>query len=410
MKIWIKLLVGSLLGAVLGFLLPHESETVITAMTWLEQLALHIGRYAAVPMLFFSLVIAIYELRQDREFWPLIGRSFLLMLVGTAFIIVMGIIVTLLFTPARIPIPVEGQFETVSLYLSDMVLGLFPSNIFSALVNDGVYLLPAWFLAFFLAMGLGVDRNYSKPVLSIGDSLSRIFYHIAAFFSEILMLAIIMLAAYWAVRYHAALDAEVFGDLMLLLGIFGVILAFGIFPLFLLFLQPKINPWVTLYGSLGTALAGFFSGDINFTLPVMYRHVKENAGVRRRSNAVTISLFSIFGRAGSAMVAAVSFIVILKSYSDLGIPRTDVLAIGLRAFCISFLLAGHPGSGAFTALAVLSMGYGRGFEAGYLILRPIAFYLVAVGTFLDVMFCSFASYALGKWSGFQEDKDMRHFI
>jgi hypothetical protein len=26
------------------------------------------------------------------------------------------------------------------------------------------------------------------------------------------------------------------------------------------------------------------------------------------------------------------------------------------------------------------------------------------------MFCSFASYAVGKWSGYQEDKDMRHFI
>jgi Na+/H+-dicarboxylate symporter len=89
---------------------------------------------------------------------------------------------------------------------------------------------------------------------------------------------------------------------------------------------------------------------------------------------------------------------------------SDVLTIGIRAFLISFLLAGHPGSGAYTALAILGLGYGRGFEAGYLILKPMAFYLVAVGTFLDVMFCSFASYAVGKWGGYQEDKDMRHFI
>ncbi|MDR2663490.1 MAG: cation:dicarboxylase symporter family transporter [Treponema sp.] len=409
MKIWIKLLIGSILGIVLGFLLPYENQSVLSAMAWLEQMALHIGRYTAIPLLFFSLLIAVYELRQDREFWPLIGRTFLVMLIGALFIIPAGIIVTLLFPPARIPILIEEQFEAVSLHIPDMALSLFPSNLFSALLND-LYLLPAWFLAFFIAMGLGLDRNYSKPVLALGDSLSRIFYHIASFFSEILALMIIVLAAYWAIRYHGVLRADVFRDLILLLGIFGLILGFGIFPLFLFILQPKNNPWVTLYGLLGPAFAGFFSGDINFTLPVMYRHVKENLGVRRRSNAVTVSLFAIFGRAGSAMVAAVSFIVIIKSYSSLGISMPDVCIIGLRAFLISFLLAGHPGSGAFTALAVLGMSYGRGFEAGYLILKPLAFYLIAVGAFLDVTFCSFASYVAGKWSGFQEDKDIRHFI
>jgi hypothetical protein len=86
------------------------------------------------------------------------------------------------------------------------------------------------------------------------------------------------------------------------------------------------------------------------------------------------------------------------------------MAIGFQAFIISFALAGHPGNGAFTALAVLGMSYGKGFGAGYLILKPLAFDLAAVGTCLDGMVCSFASYAVGKWSGFQEDKDMRHFI
>ena len=410
MKIWIKLLIGSVLGIVLGFLLPYENQKVISVMIWLEQLALNIGRYAAVPMVFFSLIIAIYELRQDREFWPLLARSFLLMIGGAVFIISSGIIITLLFSPARIPILIEEQFETVSLNITEMILGIFPPNLFTALISESLYLLPVWFLAFFLAMGLGLDRNYSKPVLSLGDSLSRIFYHVAAFFSEILVLVIIAIAAYWAIRYHAALRSDVFRDLILLLGIFSLILAFGIFPLFLFILRPKTNPWISLYGSLGTAFAGFFSGDINFTLPVLFRHVKENLGVRRRSNAVTISLFSIFGRAGSAMVAAVSFIVIINSYSRLGIGLSSVITIGLQALLISFLLAGHPGNGAFTALAVLGMNYGKGFEAGYLILKPMAFYLISVGTFLDVMFCCFASYAVGKWSGFQEDKDMRHYI
>jgi Na+/H+-dicarboxylate symporter len=332
-------------------------------------------------------------------------------MIGSAvFVIAMGVFVTLLFPPARIPIHGEEQVETLSLQIPAAALEIFPSNVLSTLVNDGLFLLPMCVFTFFIAMGLSFDKNYSKPVISLGDSLSRIFYHISSFFSEIIALVIIVLSAYWAIRYHAALRADVFWDLIRLLGIFSIILCFGIFPLFLYFLKPKTNPWAQLYGSLGTALAGFFSGDINFTIPLMVKHVKENLGVRRRVNAVTVSLTSIFGRAGSAMVAAVSLIVIIKSYSSLGIHMTNVLAIGLNAFVISFLLSRHPGTGAYTALAVLCMDYGRGFEAGYLILRPLAFYLIAVGAFIDVMLCSFISFAVGKITGFQEDKDIRHFI
>jgi Na+/H+-dicarboxylate symporter len=281
---------------------------------------------------------------------------------------------------------------------------------FTVLASGGEYLFPVYVFAFFLGIGLSYDRNYSKQVISLVDSLSRIFYHIIALFSEILSPVLIALGAYWAVRYRGVIQAGVFRDLILLLGVFSLVLVFGIIPLLLYFIKPRINPWAVLYGSLGPAIAAFFSGDVNFTLPVLLRHVKENLGVRRRANTISLPLLATFGRAGSAMVAAVAFIVIIKSYSSLGITAADIVSIGFRALFISFFLARHPGEGAYTALAVLSLGYGRGFEAGYLILKPLAFYLIAVGTFLDVTLSSFAAFLLAKFSGFQEDKSPRHFI
>ncbi|MDR1898589.1 MAG: dicarboxylate/amino acid:cation symporter [Treponema sp.] len=410
MKVWLKLLIGSFLGVLLGFLLPYENQAILSGLAWLEGLALRIGRYAAVPILIFSLTVAIYELRQDGHFWGLVFRTFLVMIGSAFFVIALGIIAVRIFPPARIPILIEEQMTAVSLGVSENILELFPSNMFSALVTETGYMLPVYIFAFFLGMGLSYDKNYTKPVVSLADSLSRIFYYIASFFSEILGFVMILLSAYWAIRYHGALRAEVFRELILLLGIFSVVLGFGILPLFLYILKPKTNPWAQLYGSLGPALAAFFSGDINFTIPVLVRHVKENLGARRRSNTVTISLFTIFGRAGSAMVAAVAFIVIIKSYSSLRIELGDICSIGFRAFLISFFLARHPGDGAYAALAVLCLGYGKGYEAGYLILRPLGFYLIAVGTFIDVMLASFGSFALAKMSGFQEEKSPRHFI
>jgi Na+/H+-dicarboxylate symporter len=410
MKVWLKFLLSSFLGVILGILLPSDNQTVVQALTWLEGLVIRIGRYAIVPLLVFSLTIAIYELRQDGQFWPLVFKSFLAIISCSVFVIVLGILAVLIFSPAWIPIH-EEQVEALFLTTGNDILEIFPSNMFSAIVNEGIYLLPVSVFAFFLGLGLSYDRNYTKPVIALLDSFSRVFYHIAVFFSEILGFAVIVLAAYWAVRFHNALKANVFRDLIVLLGVFSVLMGFVILPLLLYFIRPKCgNPWLVLYGSLGQALAAFFSGDINFTLPVLFRHLKENSGCRRRSNMVTATLFTTFGRAGSAMVAAVAFIVIIKSYNRLDIHPLDIFAIGGKAFLISFLLAGRPGDGAYMALAVICLGYGRTYESGYSILKPIAFYLVAVGTFLDVMIATFGSYAIARISGFQEDREMRHFV
>jgi Na+/H+-dicarboxylate symporter len=410
MKIWLKLFIGAVLGLILGFLLPEDNEMILRALGWLERMAIKIGRYSLIPVLFFSLTIAIYELRQDRQFWGHIFRTALFILGTTVFMITLGIIIALLFTPARIRISAEEQTENIMLGVSQNFQELFPSNMFNALTGSGEYLFPVFIFAFFLGIGLSCDRNYSKPVISLIDSLSRIFYRVTAFFLEIFSPLLIVLAAYWAVRYREILKSGVYLELMLFLGVFSAVLAFIIFPLLLYFIKPKVNPWTVLYGSLGPALAGFFSGDINFSLPVLLLHTRENLGVRRRSSVITLSLYSTAGRAGSAMIAVSSFIVIINSYSSLGITSADMLSIGLKAMAISFLLARHPGSGAYTALAVLCMSYGHGYEAGYLILKPVAFYLIAAGAFLDVMISSFSSFVLARLMGFQEDHALRHYI
>ena len=410
MKVWIKLLVGSILGITLGFLLPQDNQALISALAWLEKLALGIGRYAVIPVLVFSLTIAIYELRQDRQFWPLVFKNCLLIIGTSIFVIFSGVLATLVFKPSRIPILIEEQLDAISLNTAENIRDLFPANMFSVLAGEGSYLFPVCVFAFFLGMGLSYDRNYTKPVIALADALSRIFYHVASFFSEILGFIMIVLSCYWAVRFQGVLRADVFRDLVILLGVFSLALGFGILPLLLYFLKPNVNPWAVLYGSIGPAIAAFFSGDINFSFPVLLRHTKENFGARRRSNAVSLTLFTTFCRSGSAMVAAAAFIVIIKSYSSLGITTLDVLSISIRAFGISFLLARHPGDGAYTALAVLCLGYGKGFEAGYLILKPLAFYLVAIGTFLDVIIASFATYTIARMNGFSEEKNPGQFI
>ena len=142
MKVWLKFLIGSMLGAVLGFLLPSDNQTIIKGTAWLAELAISLGRYALVPILVFSLTIAVYELRQDNQFWRHVGKTFAIIVCTSVFVITAGILVTLLFPPARIPILIEEQTAAISLNITGNILRVFPANMLTAVLNDGIYLLP----------------------------------------------------------------------------------------------------------------------------------------------------------------------------------------------------------------------------------------------------------------------------
>ena len=182
MRIWLKLLIGSIFGLLLGFLVPENHPAVLDIFSFLRNLAIGIGRYTALPIMVFSLTIGIYELRQDGKFWSLLIRTFLLLAGISVFVIVLGIGVTLLLSPGRIPVLIEQQSGEIFFSPAQNILEVFSPNMISVLSTGGVYIFPLCVFAFFLALGLRYDKNYTKPVISLIDSISRIFFHIAAFF------------------------------------------------------------------------------------------------------------------------------------------------------------------------------------------------------------------------------------
>jgi Na+/H+-dicarboxylate symporter len=321
-----------------------------------------------------------------------------------------GILAVMLFPPDRIPIMIEEQSASVLPDLKAMVDELFPRNMLAVASESGLYMLPLYLLALFLGLGLCFDKNEAKPVVSLAEAISRMFYSHTSLYSEIITPCLIALSAFWAIRYREVLQTEVFGGLILLLALVSLLLVFVILPLCFYLFGSRSKPLLRVYAALGPVIAAFFSGDINFSLPILLRNSGENLGVKRRINSPVLAIFTSFGRSGSAMVAAVAFIVIIRSYSSLGLTTANLVSIGLEALLISLLLARNPGDGAYVALMYLAVRYGQGFEAGYLIMKPIAFYLIAIGAFVDIAIAGYASFAIGKMSGAQEDKPIKQYV
>jgi len=118
----------------------------------------------------------------------------------------------------------------------------------------------------------------------------------------------------------------------------------------------------------------------------------------------------MFGKAGTALVTSVSFVIILRSYSSLGIGITQLLWVLSFTFLVSFILGSVPGMGAFVALSILCTSYGTGVEEGYLIMKPIAPLLISFSVFLDVVTSAFASYLTAVQGDVEKQIEIRDFV
>ena len=409
MKIWMKYLMGAILGAALALAVPLDDTAFRSALGFLFDLSIRIGRYALIPLVLFSVPVAVFEQNEDKEFWRSLGRTLLVLIAAVAAMSLIGVLVAAAVRPARIPLVADAVSAGKAPDIKDLLFAVFPDSPFSALASGG-FLLPTYFLSVLLGLAFSHDRAATKPVVQLFDSLSRVFYQINSFFAEFLGVLIIATTARNVLELRAAASAEVYRPLLVTVGVETLVVTFVVIPAVLWFFGGRKNPYRVLYGLFAPSLAALVSGDLYFSLGSLMKHEKESLGVRRRANAIDLPLAAIFGRAGTALVTSTAFIVVLSSYSNLGVSPGSLLWIVIFAPVASLLVGSSPDKGAMAALMALCALYGKGFENGFLIAAPVALPLVAMGAFLDALWAGTASVLLARRSSLAHEKEARFFI
>lgn len=409
MKIWIKYLAGIVLGCALSFVLSGDSPAAKETAEYIATFVVNFGRYALCPVLFFGFAVGVYELRESRSLFKTGLLASAVIVAATVVCAFVGTVAFLVYTPARVPIFIEGTGDAERINILENILKLFPASAFDTL-RDGVFILPLCIFAGFIGAGCASDRISAKPVLTLFDSFSRVFYAVMCFFVDIVAIGMIAVSVHWFFQYQDMRSFGFFGNFIVVLLIAVCFIGVVLYPLLLRVICKTRNPYRVLYASLAPALAAFFSGDANMTLSLVLRHVNESLGVRRRISSIVVPMFSVFSRPGSALTVIISFVVILNSYSSLGIAFTDIAWLFGVSILLSFFLAPFPAGGAYVLLASVCSMYGRGFEAGYLILRPAAFFICAAAAAIDALTAVFGTCIVAHKMGMRNDREARFFI
>jgi len=409
MKIWMKYLMAAVLGAALAMVLPAGDADLRGVLGFLFDLAIRIGRYALLPLVLFSVPVAVFEQNEDKAFWKGLGRTLAALVAAVAALGLVGVIVAAAVRPARIPLVADASAAGAVPGARDLLFSIFPDTPAAALVSSN-FLLPTYFLAVLLGLAFSHDRAATKPVVQLFDSLSRIFYQINSFFVEFLGVLIIAVTARSVFELRSEVRADVYRPLLITVGAEALIVAFVVLPAALWFLGGKKNPYRILYGLLAPSIAALVTGDLYFSLGTLMKHAKESLGIRRRANVLDIPLAAIFGRAGTALVTSTAFIVVLSSYSNLGVSAGSLLWIAVFVPLATLLAGASPDKGIMGALMSLCALYGKGFENGFLIAAPVALPLVAIGGFLDALWIGCISLLLARRSELSQEKEARFFI
>lgn len=409
MKLWFKYAVGILVGAALYIVCPKpllESGGTIAAIA---EIAMRIGYYILTALLCVNVPLSIIKLYEEKTFWAIEIKTSLFFCVSLFVSAAAGIMAALAFLPVRIPLLSDTSSQTAQ-RIGNGLMDIFPQNLGSVFMNAGVSIVPA--LAFFLILGLAMahDPMASKPVTNLLDSLSRILHTVNVFITEILGTLLIPISARALYLVETSSSQGIYASFLLILAITSLTMAVVVFPLAIYLFGERKNPFHSLIANLPAAFAALASGNLRFSTGVTIRQTRENYGIKRRYNAVTIPLGLIIGRAGTSFIAALSFVIILSSYSQLALSLPSLLLIAAIIPVATLVSGASPQNGPIAVLTLACALFGRGFENGYLVMVPVATVLSMVAAFLDALWIGVAQTLVARKHIPREVKAPRHYI
>ena len=404
-----KYVIGIAIGLVAALILPVNSPHGQEVLDFILNIVIRFGRFILLPLLFFSVATACYKLKEEKRIFKIGAWTVAVIVVTSVILVVLGMLSALIVKLPPIPISVEKVSDIPTLDIKSLITRIFPYSGFQALL-EGAYLLPCFIIAGLMGAGASSEKMYGKPGINLFDSMSHICYNVMSFFAEILSVGMIAIMCKWSLEFFALQKAKVFMPLIILLTVDHLIVALVIYPLLTGLICHEKKPYKILYASICPFLVGFFSGDTNLTLPLLMKHGKESLGIKRRANAAVFPLFSIFGRGGAALVQAICFVQIFRSYSLLNIDGKVALWIGGMSFLLSFVLADHSSGGPFFAITIMCIAYGPSFEAGYLLLKGVAPIICAFAAGFDVITAMYGSYIVANKSDYIQPVETKKFI
>ncbi|RCL72134.1 MAG: dicarboxylate/amino acid:cation symporter [Flavobacteriales bacterium] len=409
-----QILLGMFFGVLFGLLFSQFDWGKQLVIDWIKPLGtifINSLKLIAVPLILASLVKGVSDLKNIAQLSSMGGRTIGMYLLTTLTAVTIGLTIVNIIQPGN-TLSDETRKELLSAYASDAaakqsvavaqqeagplqaLVDLVPSNIFTAMQDNG-NMLQVIFFAIFFGIGLVlIPKKKAKAVKDFFDALNEVILKLI----DIIMLA----APYGVFALLAALIAEApSADLFKALGLYTVTVLVGLLLMILFYivlvrLFTRKSFGFFLRGISPAQLLAFSTSSSAATLPVTMERVQEHLGVEEDISSFVLPIGATINMDGTSLYQAVAAVFIAQAFG-MDLSLSAQLGIIATATLASIGSAAVPGAGMVMLVIVLAQAGIP--EAGLALIFAVDRPLDMCRTAVNVTGDASVSMLVAKWLG-----------
>lgn len=411
-----QIIIGLIAGVIAGVIAIQFEGGSSFIQDWIKPFGIifiNLLKLIAIPLIIFSLIKGISDLKDIAQFSKMGLRTFLLYIFTTVVAIIIGLSVVNVIRPGNFMSPdtKEQLLSAYSMQASDKVstavqtkqrgplqalVDIVPDNLLSAASDNGNMLQVIFFVILFGIGLITLKPEVAKPVKDFFDSGNEVILK---------MIDLVMLFAPFGVfALLAGLVAEAPSpDVFTALGVYALTVLVGLSLLGFLFYPLMLNlytgmkPIFFFKGIAPAQLVAFSTSSSAATLPVTMERVTEHLGVDEEVSSFVCPVGATINMDGTSLYQAVAAVFIAQVMGH-QLTMGDQLTIILTATLASIGSAAVPGAGLLMLVIVLeSIGVpAAGIALIFAIDRPLDMCRTVINVTGDSAIATIVAKSLGK--------------
>ncbi len=355
--LWVQILIGLVVGAVIGFAWPALGVQLQPVGT----LFIKAIKMVVMPLVFSAVTLGIYKMGSDlKQLGKLGGLAFLWFYAATAFSVILGIALSLIFHPGAGVNLATAAGTTLPTNLAThinwtkFILDLVPDNIVSAMAQQ--HIIPTLVFAICFGLCLGGLKEKAKPVVDVLETIMNSMFSLTHGIITVSPVAVAGIMAWvfasQGIKVLIAM-AKIIG--LMYLGLFIIALVFLVLVKAL-----GESPIATLKKVMEPLLLAFTTCSSEVTLPV-HMGILERAGIPNKIVSFVIPLGYSFNLDGAALYQSLCVCFLAQAYG-LHLDLASILTILLTTLIANKGTANVPAA-SLVVLAVIMGSLGLPLEA-----------------------------------------------
>jgi len=348
MKLFQKVLIGFVLGAILGAIGGPGIVWVKPVGTVFVSLL----KMLIVPLIFATLVVGVASIAEPKKLGRVAGKTIIFYLITTAFAIIIGLLLGNIIQPgAGMNLVLEGPVKEAAgaPSLIDTFVNLIPKNPVGAMAQGKVLQVIVFALFFGFAMTLAGEKG--KAILKFFEGFAETMYKLTGIVMGFAPYGVFALIA-TTVGTHGLPVLIPFAKLIFAVYL-GVIIHEVVVYSGMVSIIAKISPVKFFTGFSEASLLAFSTCSSSATLPVSMRAAQDNLKVSPTISSFVQPLGATINMDGTALYQGVCALFVAQAYG-ISLGFGGQLTVLVTALLASIGTAGVPGAGLVMLTVVLA--------------------------------------------------------